>query len=372
MSEYIAYVNGIVHDGTSTLHEHAVVCHQRGLIRGVIPIRELSKNIRQIDLQGNHLAPSFIDLQIYGAANQLFSAYPTLDTLMKTSAHCRAGGGIHFLITIATNSWDVVDQAIEAGHAYLKKGNSGFLGLHLEGPFINPLKKGAHVASFIEKPTLKRIKKLLEKGKNIILMMTIAPECCSDDVIELLKEHHITLSAGHSNATYEEAMLAFDRGFSSVTHLYNAMSGLHHRSPGLVSAAFNHHSVTASIVADGHHVDWAAIKIAKKLMEERLYLITDAVTGNDKGEYVHQLNGDKYVLPDGTLSGSALTMMGAVKNVVKHCDIELDEALRMASLYPAQVIGIETAQGRIEKGFDGNLVVFDNDLNLIKTIDRHV
>jgi N-acetylglucosamine-6-phosphate deacetylase len=366
MSEYIAYVNGIVHDGTSTLHEHAVIC-KNGLVEELMAIQNLPADIAQIDLHGNHLAQSFIDLQIYGANKQLFSSHSTVESLQATADYCANGGANHFMITLATNSWSVVQKGIETVQAYWQAGRKGLLGLHLEGPFINPIKRGAHLLEHIETPTIEKIEDLLAQANGAVKMMTLAPETCSDEVIELLLKNDIVLSAGHSNATYTEAIHAFDNGFSTVTHLYNAMSGLHHREPGLVGAALNHTSVMSSIVADGHHVDWPAIQIAKQLMKERLFLITDAVTENGVGAYPHQLNVDHYQLPDGTLSGSALTMLQAVKNMVQNCKVDLDEALRMASLYPAQVMNFTQKHGQITKGCTASFVVFDNDLNMIKT-----
>ncbi len=365
-NDLIAYVNGIVHDGTSSLYDHVVVC-KNGLIEEVLPSSNLPTNVLQIDLQGSHLAPSFIDLQIYGAYNQLFSSHPTVDALQKTADYCAQGGANHFLITLATNTWSVVDAGIAAVLAYWEEGRKGLLGLHLEGPFINSSKRGAHLLECIEKPTVQRIEALLTQANGAIKMMTLAPEVCNEEVIELLLKNNIVLSAGHSNATSAESMHAFDLGFSTVTHLYNAMSGLHHREVGLVGATLNHPKVMSSIVADGYHVDWSAIQIAKKLMKERLFLITDAVTANDTGAYRHQLNIDRYQLPDGILSGSALTMMKAVKNMVEYGGVDLNEALRMASLYPAQAMQMEKTLGSFAKGLIASFVSFDKSLQNVKT-----
>jgi N-acetylglucosamine-6-phosphate deacetylase len=166
------------------------------------------------------------------------------------------------------------------------------------------------------------------------------------------------LSAGHSNATYEQAMHAFDNGFTTTTHLYNGMSGLQHRAPGLVGAAFEHELAKASIIPDGHHVDYAAIRIAKKQMGERLFVITDAVTETKIGNHQHQKVGDKYEV-NGILSGSALTMHKALKNLVLYAGIEPDEALRMCSLYPARVLNLHESYGRIEKNFAASFAMMD-------------
>jgi N-acetylglucosamine-6-phosphate deacetylase len=198
-------------------------------------------------------------------------------------------------------------------------------------------------------------------------MITLAPEVCSKEVITLIQSHNIIISAGHSNATYKEAMQAFTNGIRTVTHLYNAMSPLQHREPGLVGATFNNGNVMASIIPDGHHVDYAAIRIARKVMGERLFVITDAVTETDKGHYQHHLVGDKYESA-GILSGSALTMVKAFQNLVKNVGVEIEAALQMCNLNPAKVIGKENDLGKIEKGFKSKMIVINEKLEFVKMI----
>lgn len=198
-------------------------------------------------------------------------------------------------------------------------------------------------------------------------MMTVAPELLDADCLSLLLERGILLSAGHSNATFEEATAGFDSGIQTATHLFNAMSAFHHRETGLPGAVFNHQRACASIILDGIHVNYEAAKVAKRQMGERLFMITDAVARCDKGIYKHILNVDHYVLPDGTLSGSALTMLQAVKNAVLQVDIPLEEALRMATLYPANLIG-RTDLGRIEAGATANIIVFDDAFGLQQVV----
>lgn len=199
-------------------------------------------------------------------------------------------------------------------------------------------------------------------------MITLAPEVCSKEVIDYLLANDIVISAGHSNANYQQAIESFDNGITAVTHLYNAMSPLQHRAPGLVGAAMNSDKVMAAIIPDGYHVDYAAISIAKKVMQQRLFVITDAVTATSIGEYQHTLAGDKYESA-GILSGSALTMSKALNNLVKYAGIELGEALRMCSLYPAQVIKMDKQAGKIEKKYTASLVVMNEENEVIKLID---
>lgn len=269
-----------------------------------------------------------------------------------------------FLPTAATNTKEVFYKCIEAIHKYWEDGGKGVLGLHIEGPWINKLKRGAHIEALIHSPTFDEVKELLDYGKGVIKMITLAPEVCGQEIIDLIIANDIIISAGHSNATFIEGSNAFDNGIAAATHLYNAMSQLHHREPGLPGAIFQHHSVMASIIPDGYHVDFEMINIAKRIMNERLFIITDAVTETNKGLYPHQLAGDKYE-SNGILSGSALTMISGVQNLVNKTEIGLSEALRMASLYPARLLGMSNNLGMIKKGYNANFIFLDDALNII-------
>ena len=198
-------------------------------------------------------------------------------------------------------------------------------------------------------------------GKGVIRIITLATEQCDKEIIDRILLDDIIISAGHSNATYEQSKVGFANGITAVTHLYNAMSPLQHRQPGLVGAAMNDAKVMASIIPDGYHVDYAAIRIAKKAMGERLFAITDAVTETTEGQYPHQLAGDKYEAAN-ILSGSALTMTKALQNLVNHVGIDLGEALRMCSLYPAQVIKSSNFLGRIAPGYNADVVILNKEL----------
>jgi N-acetylglucosamine-6-phosphate deacetylase len=313
------------------------------------------------------IVPALIDLQIYGAAGKLLAVFPEADSLFKLNDYCRDGGAAICVPTVATNSYDVFYKSIDAVRAYWEQGGTGIAGLHIEGPWINPLKKGAHIASFIHSPSIEEATQLLEYGKGVIRIITLAPECVSPEVIARIQSYGIVISAGHSNATYNEAVAAFDLGIRAVTHLYNAMSPLQHREPGLAGAAMDDQRVMASIIPDGHHVDFAAVRIAKKAMGDRLFVITDAVTDTNEGPYPHALKGDKYE-SSGILSGSALTMHKAVQHLVTFAGIDLGEAIRMCSLYPARVIGMDDQSGKIKKGYTASLLVLNKELELIKLV----
>ena len=336
------------------LYDHSVVVEE-DIIIDIIPTKSIRKFKQQRIYKS--IVPSFIDIQIYGAHNKLFAVYSNADALFKLYDYCSNGGALHFCPTVATNSYEVFYQCIDAIKDYWQKDGKGCLGLHIEGPWINKIKRGAHIESLIHSPNIKEVKKLLAYGKDVIKIITLAPEVCSDAVVDLIQSYNIIISAGHTNATYQQAFQCFDKGIPTVTHLYNAMSTLQHREPGVVGAVFNHPNVKSSIIPDGYHVDYAAVKIAKKIMKERLFVITDAVTKTTKGFYPHQKAGDKYE-SNGILSGSALTMKKAVNNLVDFCDIELEEALRMCSLYPARVLGLKHL-GKIAKGYKASFIEWE-------------
>ena len=349
--------------GSEWLPEHAIIIEEN-IIKGILPNSEVQTDLKNVS---SHymIAPSFIDLQIYGAGGRLLAVYPETESIIRLRDYCKEGGANYCVPTVATNSYEVFFKAIDAIRNYWNEGGKGILGLHVEGPWINPIKRGAHIESFIHSPTEKQVKQLLDYGKDVIKIITLAPEVCSNEIIDLIDSYGIIISAGHSNATFEEATAAFDYKIPIATHLFNAMSSIHHREPGLPAAIMNHSKVMVSIVPDNIHVNFEMVKLAKKMLGERLFIITDAVTETTSGPYPHTLEGNKYV-SNGILSGSALTMMKAVKNCVTKCGIELGEALRMASYYPATVINKQHELGIIKAGIEANLVFMNEDLEVVK------
>ncbi|MGO4879019.1 N-acetylglucosamine-6-phosphate deacetylase [Pedobacter psychrotolerans] len=319
------------------------------------------------DLADEWVLPGLIDLQIYGAGGKLFSAEPTVESLKIIEDDLLKKGTTGFLACMATNSPEVFNACITSAKEYRSSARN-LLGLHLEGPFLNPKRLGAHVPAFVRKASLEEIKALLDFGDGVIKMMTIAPELQDDKVIQYLLDHDVVVSLGHSNATFAEATQAYNKGIQTTTHLFNAMSPIHHREPGIPTAFFDHHQAMASIIADGKHVDFEIVKLAHKLAGNRLFLITDAVTPCTTGPYQHIKKDDKFVMPDGTLSGSSLTMLQAIKNCVSHCGINLTEAIKMASQYPAKLIGLENFTGKIETGCQADLLILDVNLNLKNVI----
>ena len=361
-----AYSANKIFTGEEWISDAAIIVEQ-GTIVEIVAKKNLPAAINLINHSKSFIAPCFIDIQIYGAYGSLLSAKPDADTLHKMFEYCKSGGARYFQPTVATNSYEVFFKCIDAVKEYWQQGGQGVLGLHIEGPWINKAKKGAHIEAFIHSPTIKQAKALLDYGKHVITMITLAPEVCSKEVIDVIQSYGIAVSAGHSNATFQEANNGFSSGIHTATHLYNAMSPLEHRAPGMVGAVLNHSGVMSSIVPDGFHVDFAAISIAKKVMQERLFFITDAVTQTGEEPYQHTLEGEKYVA-NGILSGSALTMAKCVKNGVKKVGIDLAEALRMVSLYPAQALRLDDKMGRIAKGYQAGFVVMNEDLDVLQVV----
>ena len=361
-----AFVANQIFTGHQLLTDKAVLVND-GEVIDIVSSSAIPGRYNKKELGKYLLAPAFIDLQIYGGNGKLFSAELTTESLEATYEYCLQGGCSQFMITMATNSIKKFLQGIEKVKEYWAEGGKGLIGLHLEGPYINPLKKGAHIEKHIKKPTVGEVKMLLQKGKNVIKIMTLAPEQCDKEIIELLLKNNVIVSAGHSNATYNEAMNGFGSGIPVATHLFNAMSPLQGREPGMVGAIYDS-GVMSSIVCDGVHVDFASVRISKKMMQERLFFITDAVAEVLHGEYKHVFKNDRYTLPDGTLSGSALTMLQAVKNGVEKVGINIEEALRMASLYPAKLMRQEKKIGCIQAGSRADFTVLDAELNLERLI----
>ncbi len=313
------------------------------------------------------IVPALIDLQLYGAEGKLLSEFPEKHTIEKIYQYCLKGGAAFFQPTIASQSNAVIYQSIDAVKAYKASGGKGCIGLHIEGPWINLTKKGAHDKAVIHAPTIEEVSAILTYGNEAISMITLAPEICTPEIIEYIQAAGIIVAAGHTNANYETAIQFFNDGIKSATHLFNAMSGLQHRAPGVVGALFNHPTAMSSIVADGYHVDFAAIQIAKKMMGERLFCITDAVTTTSTGLYQHQLVGDKYESA-GTLSGSALTQLKSIQNLVQQVGLSIEEAVKMCSLYPAKLMQKENITGMIEVHKNANLLLLSNELTLIDMV----
>ena len=359
MESKIALVNGHIYNGDDYFIGQALLI-KGSVIHGIFPKHAIPEDYVQIDVEGANICPGLIDLQIYGAGEDLFSAVLSAESISRIDNSLLAAGCTSYLLTLATNSLSVFKEAIAV---FNSTESSVALGLHLEGPFLNSTKRGAHTAELILKASPENIEELLHDAKDAVKMMTVAPELLDDSCLDLLLESGILLSAGHSAARFAEGIAAFDKGIQATTHLWNAMSAFHHRETGLSGATFRHPQARASIIVDGIHVDYEAVRLSKQLLDRRLFLITDAVAPCSTGIYQHLLNKDHFTLPDGTLSGSALTLLKAIQNCVEHVGIALDEAIRMATLYPAALLG-RSDIGQFVEGSRANILVFKEDFSV--------
>jgi N-acetylglucosamine-6-phosphate deacetylase len=354
-----ALTNATIFTGSEKITGKALLI-RNDRIESIIDPATIPGDTEIFDCGGSFLSAGLIDLQIAGGGGYLFSANPSAEALNVITDAITQSGTTGFLIAIPTNSSAVYHEVIRV---IRENPHPSILGLHIEGPYISPLRSGAHIKEFIRPPSIEDVKALIDEGKGIVKMLTVAPEVCDPEIIKLLNDNGIVVAAGHSNATFREAVNGFKWGIRTTTHLFNGMSQLHHRNPGLPAAVFETENVFASIIADGIHVDYSMISIAKKLLKERLFLISDAVEENLVGSYLHVKQNDRFTLPEGTLSGSILSMMRAVRNCVENVGINVEEALRMASEYPANVMRISD-KGRIEPGFKADLVVFDKNFEI--------
>ena len=361
MERKLALYNGTIYSGYNIIHHHALLISD-GRIEKIVPATQIPEGFEKVNVEGDNICPGLIDLQIYGAGGNLFSETPSADALEKIEQELLRQGCTSFYLTLATNTIQVFDEAIRV---FKEASPRVAMGLHLEGPFLNAKKRGAHPEALIVKADIPTLRHLLEGNEDVVGIITVAPELLEQDCLDYLVEKRLLITAGHTDATFHEASNAFDKGIKAATHLWNAMSPLHHRQAGVPGAIFNHKNVCASIVVDGIHVDYEVVKISKTQLGERLYLITDAVTGCESGIYQHVFNKDHYVLSDGTLSGSALTMLGAIRNCVEKVGIQLDEAIRMATTYPARLIE-RTDIGHLGEGAKANVLVFDQYFNVKK------
>lgn len=354
MERKLALHNGTIYSDYDIIKDQALLI-SGDKVMGTVPVSEVSDEFEKVDVEGCHICPGLIDLQIYGAGGNLFSETLSADALDYIEKTLLKQGCTSFYLTLATNTINVFDEAIRV---FKDASPRVAVGLHLEGPFLNPKKRGAHPAELIVKADLSTLRHLFEGNEDVVGIITVAPELLAQECLDYLLSKGVLISAGHTDATFQEASKAFDKGIKAATHLWNAMSSLHHRQAGVPGAVFNHKAVCASIVADGIHVDYEVVKISKKQLGERLFLITDAVTNCNSGIYQHLFNEDHYVLPDGTLSGSALSMLAAIRNCVEKAEIPLDEAIRMGTTYPARLIERKDI-GHLNKGAMANVLIFD-------------
>jgi len=335
---------------------------------------QLGSADEQVDLGGGWLLPGFIDAQVNGGGGVLFNNTPDVDSLRTLAAAHRRFGTTGLLPTLISDDVQVMRRAIDAIRAAIAQGVPGVLGIHLEGPYIAPARKGTHDANKFRVPDADEIA-MAASLDNGVTLLTLAPERVPLDSIRALVERGVIVAAGHTAASYEEARAGLDAGIRGFTHLYNAMSPLTGREPGAVGAALEDRDSWIGIIADGVHVHPASLRVALAAKPRgKVMLVTDAMppVGADSPSY--ELYGEVITAVDGvvrnaagSLAGSALDMATAVRNAVHLLGLPLDEAARMASRYPAQFLNLDDRLGEIAEGYQADLVLLDDALQVRAT-----
>jgi N-acetylglucosamine-6-phosphate deacetylase len=328
----------------------------------------------RVDLGGHLLLPGFIDTQVNGGGGVLFNAAPTVDAIAAIGAAHRRFGTTGFLPTLISDDLPVIARAIEAVDAAIDAGVPGVLGIHIEGPFLNPARKGIHDPAKFRTLDDEAIV-LLSSLKQGVTLVTLAPEATTPDMVARLRAAGVVVSAGHTNADYETMRTALDAGLTGFTHLFNAMSPLTSREPGAVGAALEDQASWCGIIVDGRHVHPATLRIAmaaKRL--DHFMLVTDAMpsVGMEAKEFTLQGRAIRVVDgvcvdATGTLAGSDLDMASAVRNAMQMCGVDLTAASTMASAAPASFLGLGGSLGRIAPGYRADLVVADEHLRVRQT-----
>lgn len=360
----VVMADGIV-DGTTVLIEGGRIT----AIGEAVP-----RDSEQIDLGGQMLLPGLIDIQVNGGGGRLFNTDPSVETIEVMAAAHRRFGTTGLLPTLISDDLSVVATAIRAVDAAIERDVPGVLGIHIEGPFLSNTRRGIHLASKLQQFD-DRFVDVLRSARHGHTLVTVAPECISPDQIGRLVNAGVIVAAGHSDADYETVRAALDAGVTGFTHLFNAMSQLTNRAPGMVGAALEDDSVCAGIIVDGHHLHPATFRVALQAKGiDRLMLVTDAMAtvGADDDEFMLQgrairREGDRLVSAEGKLAGSTLTMAAALANAVDQGRLSLASAVQMASRTPANFLGIGDETGTIAVGRRADLVAMREDFTVTQT-----
>ncbi|HKU90221.1 MAG TPA: N-acetylglucosamine-6-phosphate deacetylase [Steroidobacteraceae bacterium] len=341
-----------------------------GRIEALVGAREVVGADRVIDLRGALLAPGFIDCQVNGGGGELFNDDPSVETVATIARAHRQFGTTGFLPTLISDDLDVVARAIDAVRDAIAAGVPGVLGIHIEGPFLNEERRGVHDASKLRELDADAVK-LLTRQHGGVTMVTLAPERTTPAFIRQLSDAGVIVSAGHTNATFDQLQPAFAAGLRGFTHLFNAMSPLGSREPGAVGAALANESSWCGLIVDGHHVHPEVMKLALRAKRhERFMLVSDAMPSVGAAMKSFVLNGRpikvadrKLVDEEGRLAGADLDMATAVRNAVRMLNLPIADAVRMASANPADFLVLRDI-GRIAARQRANLVLLDDDLQV--------
>jgi N-acetylglucosamine-6-phosphate deacetylase len=326
------------------------------------------------DLAGALLLPGFVDVQVNGGGGVMFNDDPSVNTIRTIANAHRRFGTTSFLPTLISDDLAIAAQAISAVRNAMSESVPGVIGIHLEGPFLNEARKGTHAADKFRILDSEAVALLssLNMGSTLV---TLAPEMSTPAMIASLVSQGVIVAAGHTNATYAEMEIGLRSGITGFTHLFNAMSPLGSREPGAVGAALHDQNSWCGIIVDGHHVSAVALQIALRAKRnDRFMLVTDAMSNVGTSQKSFLLQGKKIIVSDGkcvdengTLSGSALDMASAVRNAVTMLNVDLVRAVRMASTYPAEFLGMGHELGKIAPNYRANLVLADDNLTVLDT-----
>lgn len=372
-----ALVGARIFDGTVWHVGQALVLGRNGRVHGIVPATDIPARMPRTELDGGMVLPGFVDLQANGGGGVLFNEEPSVEGIETICRAHRQFGTTALLPTLITDTDTVGRQALEAGRAASARGVPGFLGLHMEGPHISLARKGTHAPELIRPMTEADLRHLVEAAKNLpALLCTVAPETVSCTQIQELARAGVIVSLGHSDAPLAVARDAAEAGATMVTHLFNAMSPLRHREPGMVGNALDTPGLHVGLIADGIHVDPVAIAIALRAKRSpgHLFLVTDAMatlgTTIDSftlnGRDIYRRNG-RLTLADGTLAGADTDMISSVRFMHETIGLPLGEALRMASLYPAMAIRKSHELGHLRPGAIAHVVYASDELQVRKT-----
>ncbi len=372
----IAYTGARIFDGEAWWERSALVV-DGDRIEGIIAA-DSPTDAERVPLDGGILVPGFIDLQVNGGGGVQFNQTTDLGAIRTICTNYARFGTTACMPTLITDTPDKNDQAIAAGIAAVAEGVPGFLGLHIEGPHLSIARKGAHDPSLIRPMEEADLLRYVEARKGLPnLIVTVAAETVTPNQITRLHEAGIVVSIGHSDAPYPVVRTAMEAGATMVTHLFNAQSQLGNRDGGVVGAALDLGTVSAGLIADGIHVSDVSIGVALRAKRGpgHVFLVTDAMapTGTDDetfeltGQTVYRKNG-ALRLADGTLAGADLTMIQAISYVHRTLGLPLEETLRMASLYPAQAIGVDKERGALAPGMRADVVHLSDELDVRATM----
>lgn len=373
MSDRFAITGARIFDGDAW-HEEAALVVAGDAVEAIVPAASLPPDIRRVEAGGSMLVPGFIDLQVNGGGGVMLNGHPDVASI-ETICRAHAPFGTTALLpTLITDTPRITASALAAGVEAARRKVPGFLGLHLEGPHLSLARKGAHDPKLIRPMTDADEAALVASRADLpVLLTTVAPESVEAKRVAALARAGVVVSLGHSDTSYATARAYVDAGASMATHLFNAMSQMGNREPGLVGAGVDLGAVSAGLIADGIHVDPAAMGIALRAKRGpgRIFLVTDAMAtiGTDmttftlNGRTVYRKDGSLR-LADGTLAGADLDMISAVRFVHRVLGLDLDEALRMASLYPAVAVGQEHRLGRLAKGMAADIVALSSSLDV--------